>query len=517
MLWIRGGDVVDGARPRRRADVLVRGERVEAVVDGGLEGAPEGALVLEAGGLVVAPGLVDMHSHDDVAAQDPDVYEAKIRQGVTTAAVSMDGLGFAPLEPSSQASLLRYWRPVDGAPGSVGGSNLGAYAASLRGRLGLDLAIGVAHGNVRIATAGFALRPLTADELGRAVHDAQALAEEGAYGLSTGLGYVPALAADESELVAMARAVRAGGGRLYVTHMRDYGVAIFAALDEAAAVARRSGLGMHLSHLHLSHPDVLGLAPRLLERLEAIAATGVEVSYDTYPYDAGSSILYSYLPPWVADGGPDRLLDRLGEEAVLERLDVECRAPGHGWQAVVVASSGSGAFVGESVAQIAARLGLTPIRAMARLLREEDLDVAAIVHQTLAADDIQIAETAACVVGSDGIPYGQRRHPRYSGAFAAYYRRHVVERRAFGLEEAVLRMSLRPAALLGLGPHGPRVGARASLMVFDPGAYRDRSTFEAPRLPAEGVRHVLVGGGVVLRDGVFDAAVRPGVWLRRAT
>ena len=513
-LHIRGGMVSDGARPARRADVLVRDGRVEAVVDGGLDAPAPGADVLDAQGLVVAPGFCDMHSHDDVAAADPAVYEAKVRQGVTTVAIGMDGLGYAPAEPASLGALTRYWRPVDGEPGDLAGASLAEYAARLEGRLGLNVVMGVPHGNVRIAVAGFDLRPLSDAELARAEALAAAIAREGTFGLSTGLGYAPALASDLGELVRVGRAVARAGGGLYVTHLRDYGVRILEAVDEAVAVARESGLGLHVSHLHLSHPAVLGRADAVLGRLADAAAAGLRVSWDTYPYGAGSSILYSYLPSWAVDGGPDALLARLADEAALARLELECAPPGHGWDAVVVASSASGAFVGESVAEIARRLGTPPVRAVARLLRAEELNVAAIVHQTLEADDLKIAEADGCVVGSDGLPYGQRRHPRYSGAMAAYYRRHVLERAALTVDEAVRRLAVRPAALLGLGSRGPLKGAPADIAVFDAATFRDRSTFEAPRRMAEGVRHVVVGGRAVLRDGVFAPEVRAGAWLR---
>lgn len=513
-LWIRGGMVADGRAARRRADVLVQGARVAAVVEGGLDTPPPGAEVLEAEGHLVTPGFCDMHSHDDVAATDGPVYEAKVRQGVTTAAIGMDGFAYAPVPPGERVALERYWRPVDGEPGELWAESLAAYAELLHGRLGINVVAGVPHGNVRLAVAGFALRALTEAELERAEGLASRIAAEGTYGLSTGLGYAPALASDRRELVRVGRAVGRAGGRLYVTHIRDYGRDVFAAVDEAIAVAGESGLGLHLSHLHLSHPAVFGRSEELLERLADARAGGLHVSWDTYPYGAGSSILYSYLPGWAADGGPDALFGRLGDEAELARMEAAAAPPGHGWGAVVVASSASGRYVGESVADIAGRLGTTPVRAIAHVLRDEALNVAAIVHQTLEADDVRIAEADGCVVGSDGLAYGQRRHPRYSGAIAAYYRRHVLERRAFGAEEAVSRMAVRPAALLGIGTRGPVVGAPADIAVWQPQGLRDRSTFDEPRRMAEGMRHVLVGGRPVLRDGVFDPKVRPGTLVR---
>lgn len=516
MRVVRGGVVTDGEHRPYPGDVIIEGDRVTDVVVGGLGTTPDGADILEAEGLWVTPGFVDMHAHDDVAAAIPDVYEGKIRQGVTTVAVTMDGFGYAAMPEELREPISRYWRPVDGDPGPAGGATLGAYAERLEGSLGPNLALGVPHANLRIEQAGFDLRDLTGSERARARERARALAAEGAFGLTTGLSYVPAVASSLEELVDLGRGVREGGGRLYVTHLRDYGRNLFRAVDEAISVGRETGLRVHLSHLHLSHPDRFGQGELLLERLCQARADGVPVTWDTYPYQAGSSILYSYLPAWVQDGGPDALLRRLGEPDVLRRLEADRDLAGFGWGRVVIASTPDGREAGESVAALSERRGESVVRTVARILREADLDVSCIVHQTQEADDLLIAEADGCVVGTDGLPFGARRHPRYTGAMAAYYRRHVVERRAFdeGGTEAVRRMSTRATGLLGIERAGPYAGARADLAVWDPAGYRDRSTYDHPDVYAEGMRHVLVAGVPVLRDGKFDPSARPGQWLR---
>ena len=514
MRIIAGGTVVDGENPPYPADVIVEGDRVADVVKGGLGCIPEDADLLTAEGLWVTPGFVDMHSHDDVAACCPSVYEGKIRQGITTAAITMDGFGYAALSAEDRDRLVRYWRPVDGDPGDVWGPSIADYVERLKGSLGLNVAIGVPHANLRVAQAGFALRELTPGELEAAAREAEELAGEGAFGLTTGLSYVPAVASSLLELTRLGRAVGAGGGSLYVSHLRDYGTRIFEAVEEALAVGRATGLGVHLSHLHLSHPEVFGRAEELLGLLGRVRREGLQVTWDTYPYTAGSSILYSYLPAWVQDGGPDLLFERLGQESDLKRLDQDPKANAFLWHHVVIASTPTGRWVGESVAQVASRLGMSPARAVAHVLREADLDVSCIVHQTQEADDLLIAEGDGCVVGTDGLPFGTRRHPRYSGAMAAYYRRHVRERSAMTGQEAVRRMSTEAARLLCLGRRGPARGAVADLAVWDPERYTDRSTYEHPDALAEGVRHVLVHGEPVLRDGKFDPTLRPGRWVK---
>lgn len=508
--------MINGEGRSGRADVVVKGSRVDAVVWGGLRALPEDARVLDAADQWVIPGLIDMHAHDEVAATQADVYEGKVRQGVTTVLISMDGFSFAPLDNDHRNALIRYWKPVNGDPGLLTGCEYEDYAQALADRLGLNVVLGVPHANLRIREAGFALRPLAPDELARMTARVRDGMEWGCYGLSTGLSYVPAVASDMAELIQLAAAIRAAGG-LYVSHLRDYGSNIFAAVEEALELARRLSIAVHLSHLHLSDPRVFGRAEEMRTVLESARDQGLRVTWDAYPYCAGSTALHAFLPPWAQDGGPSALLNRIGDPVHRQRIVHDWGITVREWDRIVISFTSSGRHIGESLLRLAERIGADPPEAAVALLESEQLGVGCVVHQSLEADNDLLAEGSGATVGSDGIPFGQRPHPRYFGAFAASYRRYVRERRSWSPEQAIWRMSTLPARLARLPERGViEPGAVADLVVLDPTRYCDRATYSAPRLPAEGVTHVLINGYAVLRHGELDAGIRCGEVLRCA-
>lgn len=509
LLALVGGDVIDGRGKHGRADVWLEGDRIAGIHWGGGTSPPEGADIWRVDGLTVVPGLVDMHSHDDVAAADPERIEAKLRQGVTTVVVGVDGLGYAPVAMSRRDEMVRYWRPVNGDPGDLWAESLDAYRRRLTGRLLVHVALTIPHGALRVGVAGFESRRLTATELAAMTRQVEVGLEAGACGLSTGLSYIPAASSDLEELVTVCRPLRHRG--LYMSHLRDYWSRMFEAVAEAAELGRRLGIPIHLSHLHLSDPAMFGRAEDLLERLTAIAAEGVALSWDVYPYSAGSSIFHSFLPAWFQEGGPDAIWRRLHDDGCLRRLAADRTLTSKDWSKAVIAGTRSGRHVGRSVAELAQATHADAAQVIVSLLREEELDVSGVIHHSLESDDALLAEGFGAVVGSDGLPYGQRPHPRYAGAFAAFFRRHVRERRTFSAAEAFERMSVRPARLAGLGEQGEvALGRPADLAVVDLAHYTDRSTYEEPLRMAEGVRHVFVAGTPVIESGRMNRQLRPG-------
>ncbi len=508
---LTGATVVDGSGQAFPGTVVIDGATIAEVRPGrGDAGAGDGK-VLKLDGLVVAPGLIDMHSHDDVAATDPGLFPAKIAQGVTTSLVGADGLAYAPVDPEQREALVRYWNPVNGPPQDLWDADWPGLAAKLDGRLGINVVPAVPHGNLRIRHLGWELGRFSTRALARAIADVvRGLDQGGAYGVTTGLGYVPALAADFEELVAFCRPL-AARDRIYASHLRDYGTAIWAAIDETLDLGRSLGIRVHLSHLHLSHPQVFGRAPEMVEILERARQSGIRVTWDLYPYSAGSSILHSYLPAWLFDGGPETALARLRHPGVVERLQRDPVVNAHDWRRAVISHTRSGEYIGRSVAACAQAAAMTPARWMARLLVQEDLEVSAVIQQTLADDDACLAEASGAVVGSDGLGYGQLPHPRYYGAFAEFYDRHVRQRKALSMTEALAKMSTRTAEIVGLADRGRLVkGAAADLWVFDPDRYRARASYEHPRRLAQGVVQVWVNGVPMLTNGEVRSDLRPG-------
>lgn len=507
---LSGGLLIDGLGGQGKGSVILRDDVIEAVLWGSACPRLEDAKVIDVTGRVVAPGLIDMHSHDDVAATDPDVYQAKIRQGVTTSLIGLDGLGYAPLDAQEYPRLKAYWTPVNGDPGPWASHDLGAYRTLLQGQIGLNLVLGVPHGNLRLRYQGWSLNPLGREDLDAMTAEVEQGLDQGAYGLTTGLGYVPGLAADQTELLCLVEPLSARR-KLYVSHLRNYGRDILAAVDEAVELGRIKGVAVHLSHLHLSHPAMFGRAPELLERIHQARAEGVAVTLDLYPYSAGSSILHSYLPTWLLDGGPDLALSRLNDAQTVSRLRADPEVSSYDWDRVVITRTKSGNHVGQSVALAAAERGLDAAECLATILSQEALEVGAVVHQTLPADDMLLAEDPGAVVGSDGIGYGQLLHPRYYGAFAAFFERHVVERKTLSMAEALSKMSTQTADIVGLRDRGRlQAGKAADVIVIDEEHFRPQSTYEHPRRFAEGVEYVFVNGTMSLAQGEFSPGLRPG-------
>ncbi|HPG85568.1 MAG TPA: D-aminoacylase [Spirochaetales bacterium] len=458
MTLIRGGLVVDGTgAPARRADVLVDDERIAAI--GAVPKAPPGAAVIDATGAVVAPGFIDAHTHDDVAALD-GVNLAKLTQGITTVVVGNCGFSLAPWTPS-----LR--RPTPPEPlGILGGPERFTYPdfASYLAALGPDGVALCGHSSLRALRVADLGRPASPDELAAMVVDLETALDSGCAGLSAGLAYPAAIAASTEEVTALAR-VAFRRGKAFAIHLRNEYDGVWDALDEAFSIARSAlpGSPEPGARLVLSHQKCAGLRQRgrageLLERIER-AARELPVSFDAYPYEAGSTMLEAesvrassrVLVTW-SEPHPELAGLELAEAA--ERLGLDERA------ALEALKPGGGAY-----------------------FHMDEADVDAILAHPL------------CMVGSDGLPADAVPHPRLYGAFPRYLSRMVREKGLLGLEEAVRKVTSLPAAVFSLGSKGLlRVGADADVVVFDPERFRDRADWREPRRYCEGIRTALRRG-----------------------
>lgn len=495
-LLIRGGRLVDGTgAPARPADVAVAAGRIAAV--GSLD-PTLAADVLDATSLVVAPGFIDVHTHADGLAERP-LAEHFVRMGVTTVVAGNCGSS-----------------PVD-----IGG----ALAAIERARPAINIATLVGHGSVRREVMGTARRAPTDDELSRMQQIVGRAMADGAFGLSTGLQYVPGTYAEADEIVALARVAAAAGG-LYATHMRNEGTALEAAVSESIAVGERAGCPVQISHLKVDAPSHWGASARALALIDAARARGVRVAADQYLYDAASSSLGIRFPAWALEGGEASIAERLTDQATWARIREEMKA--------LIAERGLKDYAFARIASYGADRslnGLTIPEAARRVVGDDSLDGqlelmrrmllaggASMVYQFMSEDDIgrilrhphvAIASDSGLNVPGEGVP-----HPRGYGNTARALARYVRERRLVTLEEAVRKMTSLPASLFGFEGRG-RVepGAWADLVVFDPAAVADRATYEQPHQYPAGIPHVIVNGVPVVRAGELTGA-RPGQVLR---
>jgi N-acyl-D-amino-acid deacylase len=488
---IRNAHVLDGSgNPWFAADIAVSADRVVAV--GSLPGA-KAPRVIDARGLTVAPGFIDVHSHSAEGLTGAlSTATPLLAQGVTTVLVNPDGGG--PVDLASQRQMLE----------SQG--------------VGVNVAQFIGHGSVRQAVLGMADRVPSDGELDRMRALVRAAMDAGAVGLSSGLYYAPGSYARTEEVIALARVAAEGGG-VYSSHIRDeadYTIGVVAAVDEVIRIAEEARLPGVVSHMKALGPKQWGLSTKLVERIEQARARGVQVYADQYPYEAsGTSLSAALVPRWAQEGGRARFLERLaGDDRDRIRTAIADNLARRGGATTLVISSyePDRALEGRSLADIASRRGVDPVDLVVTLLERGD---GGLVSFNMSEDDIahimRQPWTMTCSDGDLTAPGDGKPHPRGYGAFARKLAVYARERGVVGLADAVRSMTSLPAQVFGLKDRGVlRRGARADLVIFDPLEIRDRATYASPQLLAEGMRYVLVNGKVVV-----DAAAPTGATAGR--
>jgi N-acyl-D-amino-acid deacylase len=525
----RDATVIDGTgMPRRRAHVVVAGGRIAGVVPAGAGPAPSGTRTIDADGLVLAPGFIDMHAHSDLALLAEPAHLAKVSQGVTCELLGQDGLSYAPVDDVTLPQLRQQIAGWHGDPANLRWSwrSVGEYLDRLDGGTAINACYLVPQGNLRALVMGWSDRPSTTVELDRMRDLLSAGLDEGAVGMSSGLTYPPSMYAGTDELVELCRVVARHGG-FYVPHHRSYGAGALAAYTEMIEVSRQSDCPVHLTHATLNFAVNAGRAPQLLALFDAALADGVDVSLDSYPYLDGCTTLAALLPSWVADtGGPAAVLARLSDPAARERIRVDMEERGsdgnHGvpvdWHAVRVSGVRDPALadrVGATIADLAAAAGQPPAQVCFDLLLADRLGTTVLLHVGNEENVRTIMRHRRHLIGSDGVLVGDRPHPRAWGTFPRYLGHYVRKLGLLTLEECVARMTGRAARRLRLADRGlVREGYVADLVLFDPETVADMSTMDEPRRQCAGIWYVYVNGVAVIEGGQHTGAL-PGRALRR--
>ncbi|MFD4533659.1 amidohydrolase family protein [Kitasatospora sp. NPDC058397] len=520
----RGATVVDGTgADRYRADVRIT-DGLIAGIGPGLD-APT---VVDADGLVLAPGFIDMHAHSDLALLLEPEHPAKVTQGVTCEVLGQDGLSYAPVDDTTLPALRRQLAGWNGDPEAFDWDwrGVAGYLDRIdRTGVAVNACYLVPHGSLRMLAMGWANRPPTPAELDRMRQELAQGLLDGAVGMSSGLSYTPGMYADTAELVELCTVVAAYGG-FHAPHQRSYGEGALEGYAEMVEIARRTGCALHLTHATMNFGVNRGRAGELLELVDQALADGVDLTLDSYPYLPGSTTLAALLPSWATEGGPEATLTRLADPAARERIRYEVEEKGsdgcHGvvtdWATIQISGVRTAELartVGRTVAELAAEQGRSGTEVFLDLLRRDELATTILQHVGHEENVRAIMRHPAHTVGSDGLLVGARPHPRAWGTFPRYLGHYSRELGVLTLEEAIARMTGRPAARLGLHRRGLIApGHHADLVLLDPEKVRDAATFEHPRLPAEGVQHVYVNGTAVVRQGRTTGA-RPGRALRR--
>jgi N-acyl-D-amino-acid deacylase len=504
-LLFRGAEVFSGDGPAIVADVAVdRG--LIAEIRHGLPLHAE--RVVEAQGLMLCPGFIDMHAHSALEPfHDPRLLP-KVAQGFTTELICPDGLAPAPVS-SDWEQRQAYIRPLEGrGPQTWNWSTLEEFMRELNATLpATSLVASVGHNAVRDCVLGSARRTPTTAELSSMRNEVRLGAEAGAKALSFGLIYLPGVFANPHELIEISREAAAHGLPL-VPHVRNEGADVLTAVSEMVEVARASGASLNISHLKVvGNAD---LAEPLLELIDK-AGRDVDVTFDQYPYGAGSTILTALLPPWAQEGGARAILARLREESQQREIARDVERGLKGWEnlyracgpeRIFIADAGPEAAdtIGKTLWAIAAERGMEPFKVVLDLLSETKLNALMIDHYATEETVRTIFRHPAALVGSDAI-FSAKPHPRLYGTAARVLGRYAIRERLISIEDAVARLTSRAADRLHLTDRGRiKAGLRADLVLIDPKTYVDTATYEEPEQVPSGVKLVLVAGQEVWPD-----------------
>ncbi|MBI4610650.1 MAG: D-aminoacylase [Candidatus Rokubacteria bacterium] len=518
-LVVKNGSVVDGSGvPAVRADVALDGDRIAAVAPG-LTG--EAARVIDAAGLIVAPGFIDMHAHSDFFYLQCPSAESKVRQGVTTEVVGMCSFSPAPVHPERKQLLERLASAL-GSRLAVEWTSFGEYLQRLAtSGPSINVAHFVGHGALRLAAMGADDRPPTAGELKAMEQLLHEALDAGAFGFSTGLVYPPSVYARTDELIALARSLAPRGG-LYFSHIRGEAATLEEAILEAIRIGEEGGVPVQIAHIKAAGRENWAKMDRALRLIDEARARGVEVTADVYPYTAGSTVMVNLLPPWVHAGGLPKLLERIVDLPTRKRVLDECTLPGDrwrtasgsaGWEDVRIATCSRRELEGLTIAELAHRRGRPGRETMLDFLHEEKGEVSMILFSQAEENVIKALAHPQVMIGSDSIglsagpgPHPGRPHPRMYGTFPRILGVYVREKKVLAWENAVAKMTGMAAMKLGLPGRGLlRPGYFADLALFDPATVRDKATYEDPHRHPTGIPYVIVNGQVVVDQGLMHA------------
>ena len=525
---IEGGTIIDGTGSAGRPGTLgIDGDRLR-LLDRDVAAIARAGHRIDARGRVVAPGFIDLHSHGGLMILAEPRHEPKVRQGITTEVIGVDGNSYAPFARRADLeAFVQLNGGLDGRPDiAYDWDSVASYLSRFDGTVAVNIAYLIGNSALRVGAIGWEADPAGDAEIATMRSMLREGMEEGAFGLSSGLDYPPGSYATTDELVAlMDEAARLGG--IYHTHVRyDLGDRFLDPFREAIDIGRRSGAPAHLTHYY-HRRTFPGTPEQMLELVEAARATGQDVTFDAYPAEWASTRLLIMIPPWAQSGGPKAIRERLADPEVRALIRRELLERG-----VLYAGAGGLAAVrlgyfaqpdnlrweGRTIGEVVAETGADWIDVVCDLLVAEDLRVNQVTpgpHTDGIRRFLTHEVGAFGMVGTDAVLIGAKPSPRTYGSFPRILGQFVRDEALLSLEEAVRRMTSAPAARLGLRDRGVlRDGAIADVVVFDPATIRSNATYDDPCRFPDGIEHVIVNGTPVVARGEHTGAT-PGRALRR--
>lgn len=524
---IRGGVIYDGEGGEpQRADLAIDGDRIAAIGDlSGVRGKQE----IDASGLAVAPGFINMLSWANESLIEDGRAHSDIYQGVTLEVMG-EGESWGPWSDAVKQEMLERQGDIRY---EITWDTLGQYLEHLESKeISVNVASFVGAATVRENVIGFEDRAPSEAELRRMQQQVRQAMQEGAMGLGSSLIYAPAFYARTDELVALAKAAAEYDG-LYISHMRSEGNRLLESIDELITIAREAGIRAEIYHLKAAGKQNWNKLDAAFQKIEQARAEGLHITADMYPYTAGATGLDAAMPPWVQEGGLERWIERLQDPRIRARVIREMRTPTNDWENLYLGAGPQGMVLvgfkseklkpltGKTLAAIAAERGRSPEQTVLDLVVEDGSRVGTMyflmseenVKRKIAREWVSFgsdAETPA----PQGVFLKSNPHPRAYGTFARVLGRYVRDEKVISLQEAVRRMTSLPAANLRIEDRGQlKSGYFADVVLFDPATIQDHATYEQPHAYASGVVHVFVNGVQVLKDGQHTGAT-PGRVVR---
>lgn len=526
-ILIKDGFIVDGSGNEGcKGDVLISNERIEKISKEINEENID--KIINAEGLVVTPGFIDTHSHSDLKILENPYNQIKIRQGITTEVLGQDGISMAPLPKQYISPWRKNLAGLDGESDNIDWEyeTTGNYLKAMENNgVGLNESYLVPHGNVRMEVLGLDNIQPDEEQIKKMCEVTRREMEAGAYGLSTGLIYMPCAYSQTKELIEMCKVVAEFDG-VFVVHQRSEADTIISSMREIIEIGEKSGVRVHFSHFKVCGKDNWKYIDGVIELLDEAKNKGIRVTFDQYPYAAGSTMLGVILPPWAHDGGTDNLLKRLSSKEMREKMVYDMEHGIEGWDNFVDFAGLDGIYVtsvknkknedaiGKNLVELGELRGKDAYNATFDLLLEEENAVGMVDYYGLEEHIVKFMKLDEQNVCTDGLLSG-KPHPRAYGAFPRILGRFVRELGVLKLEEAIMKMTSKAASAIRVKDRGIlKEGYFADIVIFNKDIIKDLGTFENPTQYPEGIEYVIINGKTVIENGEYKE-VKAGMVLRR--
>jgi N-acyl-D-amino-acid deacylase len=528
-LCIRNARIIDGTgTPWYRGDIGITGGKITYI--GNLKETEFTAnKIIDANDKIVSPGIIDCHTHFDYYVLGYPELNIKARQGVTTILTGACGISIAPLSHDKVSALDTYAGFIKAGvnPNYTWGS-VSEYLNELENlELGINVGTFVGHGTIRLNAMGFENRKPTNAEMDAMKNDLKEALEDGAFGLTSGLIYPPGIYSAEDEIIELAGVLKEYHS-VYLSHMRNESTGVIDSVQEIINVAKKADVPVQIHHHKVLGTKNWGLINETLKMIDDARKNGLDVTLDQYPYTAASTTLRACLPGWVHEGGVEKMLSRLQDPVLREKIKKEILED-ESWENWYLFSNGNAAGVvilyaphtpiyeGKTLAEASKLMGKEPVDALLDIILDNKGDDNG-CYFTISEDDIiKIMQHPVTMIGSDSIPSAPntKSHPRNNGTFTRVLSRYVRDLKALPLEEAIRKMTGYPATRFGIHNKGfIKINMDADLLIFDENQISDRATFEEPGNMPVGIEYVIVNGEIAVKNGE-QTEMRAGTVIRK--